>query len=162
MIVEIREFLLLFTSKIASTKIATSNKLTPKPTVNHTVFSPTYLHRSADLFLFAFFIDRYSFSFTRNAVVLGMVFVMKTQEFCQIEDVKVQGISGHTNDANLGSFCFPCYFKMSPILTESERLTWNPVESPVCDVSRQLNVLHQAASCSTGYDIRDIAIHVYK
>ncbi|KAG5444553.1 hypothetical protein CSKR_108085 [Clonorchis sinensis] len=26
------------------------------------------------------------------------------------------------------------------------RLIWNPAESPVCDVSRQLNVLHQAAS----------------
>ncbi|KAG5454519.1 hypothetical protein CSKR_104873 [Clonorchis sinensis] len=43
-----------------------------------------------------------------------------------------------------------------------ERLTWNPAESPVCDVFRQLNVLHQAASCSSCYDIRDIAIHVYK
>ncbi|KAG5453559.1 hypothetical protein CSKR_109515, partial [Clonorchis sinensis] len=42
-----------------------------------------------------------------------------------------------------------------------ERLTWNPAESPVCDVFRQLNVLHQAASCSSCYDIRDIAIHVY-
>ncbi|KAG5453267.1 hypothetical protein CSKR_108474 [Clonorchis sinensis] len=41
-----------------------------------------------------------------------------------------------------------------------ERLTWNPVEAPVCDVSRQLNVLHQAASCSSCYDIRYIAIHV--
>ncbi|KAG5453868.1 hypothetical protein CSKR_111541 [Clonorchis sinensis] len=30
-----------------------------------------------------------------------------------------------------------------------ERLTWNPAESPVFDVSRQLNVLHQAASCSS-------------
>ncbi|KAG5444300.1 hypothetical protein CSKR_105015, partial [Clonorchis sinensis] len=40
-----------------------------------------------------------------------------------------------------------------------ERLTWNPAESPVFDVSRQLNVLHQAASCSSCYDIRDIAIH---
>ncbi|KAG5443125.1 hypothetical protein CSKR_110532 [Clonorchis sinensis] len=39
-------------------------------------------------------------------------------------------------------------------------LTWTPAESPVCDVSRQLNVLHQAASCSSCYDIRDIAIHV--
>ncbi|KAG5452713.1 hypothetical protein CSKR_102140, partial [Clonorchis sinensis] len=41
-----------------------------------------------------------------------------------------------------------------------ERLTWNPDESPVCDVFRQLNVLHQAASCSSCYDIPDIAIHV--
>ncbi|KAG5454029.1 hypothetical protein CSKR_102060, partial [Clonorchis sinensis] len=41
-----------------------------------------------------------------------------------------------------------------------ERLTWNPAESLVCDESRQLNVLHQAASCSSCYDIRDIAIHV--
>ncbi|KAG5445585.1 hypothetical protein CSKR_106904, partial [Clonorchis sinensis] len=40
-----------------------------------------------------------------------------------------------------------------------ERLTWNPAISPVFDVSRQLNVLHQAASCSSCYDIRDIAIH---
>ncbi|KAG5441437.1 hypothetical protein CSKR_107656 [Clonorchis sinensis] len=40
-----------------------------------------------------------------------------------------------------------------------ERLTWNPAESPVCDVFRQLNVQHQAASCSSCYDIRDIAIH---
>ncbi|KAG5453038.1 hypothetical protein CSKR_107543 [Clonorchis sinensis] len=41
-----------------------------------------------------------------------------------------------------------------------ERLTWNLAESPVRDVSRQLNVLQQAASCSSCYDIRDIAIHV--
>ncbi|KAG5442525.1 hypothetical protein CSKR_113378 [Clonorchis sinensis] len=41
-----------------------------------------------------------------------------------------------------------------------ERLTWNPAESLVCDVSRQLNVLHQAASCFSCYGIRDIAIHV--
>ncbi|KER29746.1 hypothetical protein T265_03658 [Opisthorchis viverrini] len=37
-----------------------------------------------------------------------------------------------------------------------ERLTWNPA-----DVLRQPNVLHQAASCFSCYDIRDIAIHVY-
>ncbi|KAG5443320.1 hypothetical protein CSKR_107288 [Clonorchis sinensis] len=43
--------------------------------------------------------------------------------------------------------------------TDLPRLTWNPAESPVCDVFRQLNVLHQAASCSSCYDIRDIAIH---
>ncbi|KAG5454300.1 hypothetical protein CSKR_113993 [Clonorchis sinensis] len=42
-----------------------------------------------------------------------------------------------------------------------ERLTWNPVESPVCDVFRQLNVLHQAASCSSCYDIRDIHVSRY-
>ncbi|KAG5449306.1 hypothetical protein CSKR_100608 [Clonorchis sinensis] len=42
-----------------------------------------------------------------------------------------------------------------------ERLTWNPAESLVCDVSRQLNVLHQDASCSRCYDIRNMAIHVY-
>ncbi|KAG5442000.1 hypothetical protein CSKR_106961 [Clonorchis sinensis] len=35
-----------------------------------------------------------------------------------------------------------------------EKLTWNPAESPVCDVFRQLNVLHQAASCSSCYDIQ--------
>ncbi|KAG5446401.1 hypothetical protein CSKR_113272 [Clonorchis sinensis] len=40
-----------------------------------------------------------------------------------------------------------------------ERLTWNPAESPVFDISRQLNVLHQAASSSSCYDIRDIVIH---
>ncbi|KAG5443426.1 Forkhead box protein D3-A [Clonorchis sinensis] len=39
-------------------------------------------------------------------------------------------------------------------------LTWDPAESHVCDFSRQLNVLHQVASCSSWYDIRDIAIHV--
>ncbi|KAG5443318.1 hypothetical protein CSKR_107290 [Clonorchis sinensis] len=43
-----------------------------------------------------------------------------------------------------------------------ERLTWNPAESPVCGVFRQLNVLHQTASCSSCYDIRDIAIHNIK
>ncbi|KER19296.1 hypothetical protein T265_15591, partial [Opisthorchis viverrini] len=42
-----------------------------------------------------------------------------------------------------------------------ERLTWNPAESLVCDVSGQLNVLHQATSCFDRYDIRDIAIHAY-
>ncbi|KER27182.1 hypothetical protein T265_13839, partial [Opisthorchis viverrini] len=40
-----------------------------------------------------------------------------------------------------------------------KRLTGNPAESIVCDVSRQLNVLHQAASCFSCYDVRDIAIH---
>ncbi|KAG5445490.1 hypothetical protein CSKR_100978 [Clonorchis sinensis] len=30
-----------------------------------------------------------------------------------------------------------------------EKFTWNPAESLVCDASRQLNVLHQAASCFT-------------
>ncbi|KER25217.1 hypothetical protein T265_07317 [Opisthorchis viverrini] len=41
-----------------------------------------------------------------------------------------------------------------------ERLIWNPAECLVCDVLRQLNVLHQAASCFGRYDIRRIAIHV--
>ncbi|KAG5441498.1 hypothetical protein CSKR_109790 [Clonorchis sinensis] len=41
-----------------------------------------------------------------------------------------------------------------------ERLTWNPAKSLVCDISRQLNVLHQGSSCSSCYDIRDIAIHI--
>ncbi|KAG5452511.1 hypothetical protein CSKR_103316, partial [Clonorchis sinensis] len=41
-----------------------------------------------------------------------------------------------------------------------ERLTWNPAESPVFDVSRQLNVLHQAASCSSCYDMHDTCIYV--
>ncbi|KER22938.1 hypothetical protein T265_14750, partial [Opisthorchis viverrini] len=41
------------------------------------------------------------------------------------------------------------------------RLTWNPAAFLVCDVLRQLNVLHQAASCFRRYDIRDTAIHVY-
>ncbi|KER29330.1 hypothetical protein T265_13378, partial [Opisthorchis viverrini] len=40
-----------------------------------------------------------------------------------------------------------------------KRLTWNPAESLACDVSRQLSVLRQAASCFSRYDIRDIAIH---
>ncbi|KER33248.1 hypothetical protein T265_00933 [Opisthorchis viverrini] len=40
-----------------------------------------------------------------------------------------------------------------------ERLTWNPAESLVCDVLRQLNVPHQAASCLSRYDIQDIATH---
>ncbi|KAG5441719.1 hypothetical protein CSKR_110681 [Clonorchis sinensis] len=39
----------------------------------------------------------------------------------------------------------------------SERLTWNPAESPVCDVSRRLNVLHRTASYFSWYGIRDIA-----
>ncbi|KER24371.1 LOW QUALITY PROTEIN: hypothetical protein T265_14435 [Opisthorchis viverrini] len=33
--------------------------------------------------------------------------------------------------------------------------------TPTCKPIRQLNVLHQAASCFSRYDIRDIAIHVY-
>ncbi|KAG5449686.1 Actin-1 [Clonorchis sinensis] len=41
------------------------------------------------------------------------------------------------------------------------KLTWNPAESPVFDVSRQLDVLHQAVSFSSCCDIRDIAINVY-
>ncbi|KAG5441132.1 hypothetical protein CSKR_102768, partial [Clonorchis sinensis] len=35
----------------------------------------------------------------------------------------------------------------------------NPAESLVCDVSRPLNVLHQAASCFSRSDIPDILIH---
>ncbi|KER24462.1 hypothetical protein T265_07888 [Opisthorchis viverrini] len=38
---------------------------------------------------------------------------------------------------------------------------WNPAESLFWDVSRQLNVLHQAASCFSRYDIRDITRHAY-
>ncbi|KAG5451769.1 hypothetical protein CSKR_109198 [Clonorchis sinensis] len=38
--------------------------------------------------------------------------------------------------------------------------TWNPAESLVCDVSGQLNVTHQVASCFSCYDNRDIAIDV--
>ncbi|KAG5446778.1 hypothetical protein CSKR_105553 [Clonorchis sinensis] len=38
----------------------------------------------------------------------------------------------------------------------------NPAESLVCDVSGQLNVLRQAASCFSCYDIQDIAIHSSK
>ncbi|KAG5441120.1 hypothetical protein CSKR_102780 [Clonorchis sinensis] len=41
------------------------------------------------------------------------------------------------------------------------RLTRNPAESLVDDISRQVNVLHQAASCFSCYDIRDIVTHVY-
>ncbi|KAG5447402.1 hypothetical protein CSKR_110947 [Clonorchis sinensis] len=50
------------------------------------------------------------------------------------------------------SICKQIYFCGRP--------TWNPAESLVYDVSKQLNVLHQAASCFSSYDIRDIAIHV--
>ncbi|KAG5441923.1 hypothetical protein CSKR_106368 [Clonorchis sinensis] len=55
------------------------------------------------------------------------------------------------------------FFSRNTLICESiwlcQRLIWNPAESRVFDVSRQLNVLHQAASCSSCYDIRDIAIH---
>ncbi|KAG5451576.1 hypothetical protein CSKR_104345 [Clonorchis sinensis] len=37
------------------------------------------------------------------------------------------------------------------------RLIWNQAESLVYDVFRQLNVVHQAASCFSWHDIRDIA-----
>ncbi|KER29642.1 hypothetical protein T265_13314, partial [Opisthorchis viverrini] len=40
-----------------------------------------------------------------------------------------------------------------------ERPTWNIAESLVCDVPRQLNMLHQVATCLSCCDIRDIAIH---
>ncbi|KER24100.1 hypothetical protein T265_08142 [Opisthorchis viverrini] len=42
-----------------------------------------------------------------------------------------------------------------------KRLTWNPAESPVREVSRQMKVQHQAASWFSRYDIRDITIRVY-
>ncbi|KAG5448564.1 hypothetical protein CSKR_101999 [Clonorchis sinensis] len=56
------------------------------------------------------------------------------------------------------------FLENSPIWVQVEHkfcegLTWNPADSPVFDVSRQLNVLHQAATCSSCYDIRDIATH---
>ncbi|KAG5452134.1 hypothetical protein CSKR_112549 [Clonorchis sinensis] len=41
-----------------------------------------------------------------------------------------------------------------------ERFIRNPAGSLVCDVSRQLNVLHQTPSCLIWHDIRGIAIHV--
>ncbi|KAG5442293.1 hypothetical protein CSKR_104857 [Clonorchis sinensis] len=40
-----------------------------------------------------------------------------------------------------------------------ERLTWNPSESIVDDVFKQLNLLHQAASSYSWHDIRYIALH---
>ncbi|KER23883.1 hypothetical protein T265_14541, partial [Opisthorchis viverrini] len=42
-----------------------------------------------------------------------------------------------------------------------ERLSWKPAESLVCDVSRQLNLLHQAASCFSCCDVRDVAVHIF-
>ncbi|KER27413.1 hypothetical protein T265_05520 [Opisthorchis viverrini] len=53
------------------------------------------------------------------------------------------------------------YTLICKLLWFFERPTWNPDESLVCDVLRQLNVLHQVASCFSRYDIRYIAIHVY-
>ncbi|KER25636.1 hypothetical protein T265_06927 [Opisthorchis viverrini] len=55
--------------------------------------------------------------------------------------------------SEIGSFASKYGFDGKP--------TWIPAESLVCDVSRQLNVLHQVASCPSRYDIRDITIHIY-
>ncbi|KER27277.1 hypothetical protein T265_05678 [Opisthorchis viverrini] len=54
------------------------------------------------------------------------------------------------------SCCSPLRYRDIAI----HRLTWNPAESLVCDVSRQPNVLRQTTSCFRRYDIRDIAIHL--
>ncbi|KAG5441518.1 hypothetical protein CSKR_109767, partial [Clonorchis sinensis] len=89
---------------------------------------------------------------SRNASVLDIVValthntVVGSQKHTgwQIQQI-LQGISINTLICRSIWFC--------------ERLIWNPAESPVCDVSRRLNVLHQAASCFSCYDIRDIAIH---
>ncbi|KER23682.1 LOW QUALITY PROTEIN: hypothetical protein T265_14586 [Opisthorchis viverrini] len=54
-----------------------------------------------------------------------------------------------------------CSAKYTHFQTICEELTWNPAESIVFAVSRQMNVLHHAAPCFSRYDIPDIAIHVY-
>ncbi|KAG5445120.1 hypothetical protein CSKR_103989 [Clonorchis sinensis] len=50
------------------------------------------------------------------------------------------------------SFAYRCCFE--------GRLTWSPAGSLVYDVFKQLNVLHQTASCFRWHDIQDIAIHL--
>ncbi|KER25714.1 hypothetical protein T265_06887 [Opisthorchis viverrini] len=40
------------------------------------------------------------------------------------------------------------------------RLIWNSAESLVCGVFKQMSVLHQATSCFSCYDIREIVIHL--
>ncbi|KER24108.1 hypothetical protein T265_08150 [Opisthorchis viverrini] len=57
--------------------------------------------------------------------------------------------------------CFAAETKRIQLHITDSRLTWNQAESLVGAVSRQLNVLHQAASGFSRYDIRDIAIHIY-
>ncbi|KER21093.1 hypothetical protein T265_10507 [Opisthorchis viverrini] len=69
----------------------------------------------------------------------------------------------HSCVEKAGMICFVYFRQIKPdsdfamqgsALQEAiERRTWNPVESLVCDVLRQLNVLHQAASCFSHYDI---------
>ncbi|KER24002.1 hypothetical protein T265_08246 [Opisthorchis viverrini] len=58
-----------------------------------------------------------------------------------------------------------CFQPQQPALPNAgsrlHLLTWNPAESPVCEVSTQLNKLHQAAPCFSCYDIRNVVIHVY-
>ncbi|KAG5445500.1 hypothetical protein CSKR_100986 [Clonorchis sinensis] len=60
------------------------------------------------------------------------------------------------------------FVEICPVWVQVERMVDGDFEKahldtqlnlPLCDVSRQLNVLNQAASCSSRYDIRDIAIH---
>ncbi|KAG5449371.1 hypothetical protein CSKR_101183 [Clonorchis sinensis] len=69
-------------------------------------------------------------------------------------------MSGRPNVKMIWGTNFPRNTLICKSIWFCERRTWNAAESPVCDVSRQLNVLHQAASCSNCYDIRDIAMHV--
>ncbi|KAG5454363.1 hypothetical protein CSKR_113909 [Clonorchis sinensis] len=53
------------------------------------------------------------------------------------------------------ALCSACLVSINTLICKSlwfcERLPWNPAESPVCDVSGQLNVLHEATSCFTCY-----------
>ncbi|KER30000.1 hypothetical protein T265_13267, partial [Opisthorchis viverrini] len=70
----------------------------------------------------------------------------ETVNFTTLDDESVQGDADHHGKSLTMDTC--------------ERLTWNPAESLVCDVSRQLNVVHQAVSCFSHYDLRDIAVHV--
>ncbi|KER26813.1 LOW QUALITY PROTEIN: hypothetical protein T265_13930 [Opisthorchis viverrini] len=66
----------------------------------------------------------------------------------------------HPTCANVCCVC--CVDSVIPICAfQRDKLTWNSAESLGFDVSGQLNVLHQAASCFTQYDIRDIAIQLY-
>ncbi|KER28470.1 hypothetical protein T265_13568, partial [Opisthorchis viverrini] len=60
-----------------------------------------------------------------------------------------------SNETQLGEYTLIC-----KLIWFIERLTWNPVEPLFCDVMLPLNVPHQAASCFSCYDVRDIAIHI--
>ncbi|KAG5442597.1 hypothetical protein CSKR_114383 [Clonorchis sinensis] len=98
-----------------------------------------YMHRPNTLLID----ERFSWNqrgdeLPRNMVEFGLRKLLNDAQHYHLSYVIVLNIEAEVAGARLNTNLESIWF--------CERLTWNPAESPVCDVSRQLSVLHQAAS----------------